>query len=252
MRWGAVVRALGILVGVAVAWIASTADPLGLGATLAVPLFGTCLLLGLLVAEALQPRPARGVRRATLETRRIRDYLPRRPTIGVAVLAGALVAVLGTTTAVASPDSEGRAGRELTLTCPQGFSASGPWPGSYYAVPTIATVLCGLGLAALVLRAITARPRLGPDDEIRRLDDAGRRQTARMVVASCGLLVAVPLAGTALVAAPQLAAHTCGPGWLGAAGLGLAFVALGAFLAFCAYLAQLVLPPREPTDPRGR
>ena len=207
-RLGAVARSTrgwrlaGLVVGlVAAAWSASS-SALGRGLLLAVPLLCLCVLLGVVVGE-LGVRPTATDRRsAALEVRRARSYLPRFLTPLVAAATLLLGALLVFASAVGSADDLGRAGRALTRACSAvSGQSSGPWPGTFYALPLGAVVVSGVLVAAVALTSITRRPRQGEDPEV---DDELRRHAARGVVAAVGLLVTVPLVGTGLLAASQL------------------------------------------------
>lgn len=167
--------------------------------------------------------------------------------MAVAVLALVITAVGAIATG--SDDDLGRAGRALTTSCsPDTSSSRTPWPGWFYSGPLLAVVGVGLVLAALALRAVVNRPRLavaavpaavggnasparpagvahlvdgagrsraeaglGGDAEALTLDEALRRWSARRVVAASAMLVALPLLGTASVAAVVLAGADCLP-----------------------------------------
>ena len=194
-RW----RLAGLVVGLLAAGASAQSGALGRGVLLAVPLLGLCVLLGVVAGELGVRPPAADRRSASLDVRSARHYLPRTltPLVGAAtVLLGALLVF---TSAIASADDLGRAGRALSRVCsPVTGESRGPWPGSFYALPLAAVVLTGLVLAAVALTLVARRPRQGEDPLV---DDALRRQAATAVVAAVGLLVTVPLAGTGLIAA---------------------------------------------------
>lgn len=194
-RW----RWAGVGAGAVAVVVAAQVGSLGRGVMLAGPVFALCVLLGVLVGE-LRVSPVGGaVRSASLETRRVRDYLPRllTPAVAASVVVG--TALLVTTSLTGSADDLGRAGRQLAYWCSDTLSgAAGPWPGTFYSLPLAAVVLGGLAATVLALRAVVLRPRQGEDREV---DEALRRHAARSVVAATGLLVAVPLAGVAFVTA---------------------------------------------------
>src|SRR3712207_4896776 len=107
------------------------------------------------ICELRVSAPRGPVRSAALEVRRARNYLPRRLTAAVAGTGALLAVVLTATTATGSADDLGRAGRSLVRRCSavQG-GASGPWPGSFYALPLALMVVVGLVLAAIALRRV--------------------------------------------------------------------------------------------------
>lgn len=212
-------RWTGILAGLAVAYVAVQSGSLGQGMLLAAPLFGLCVLGGVLVGEATVHAPGGPLRAARLEVRRARDYLPRRLTWVVAAAGGVLLAILTVTTAAGSADDLGRAGRSLARQCtPDMVTSHGPWPGSYYSLPLGGVVLTGLVVAALVLHRVVLRPRSGGDAGV---DDGLRRRTAEAVVGACGVLIGVPLAGVSVVTAAGLLGIGCRPAWWSVAGWGL-------------------------------
>ncbi|SCG40247.1 hypothetical protein [Micromonospora inositola] len=208
-RW----RWTGLILGVAVAAVAAGYDPLGRGVLLAAPLFGLCVLAGVVAGESRAVRPAGTTRRAALETRQVRQYLPRRPLTAVAVAGAALTALLAATTAAGATDDLGRAGRSLAYDCGQFTGSHGPWAGSFYSIPLALVVGVGVLVAALALRRVVGRPR--PQAAAGDLvpDDAERRRSAYAVTGACGVLVTIPLIGVSLVTAAGLLANPCRPAW---------------------------------------
>jgi hypothetical protein len=204
-RW----RLAGVAVGLVLGLLSAYQGGLGRGLLLAAPLFALCVLAGVLVGELRVSAPGGPVRRAVLEVRRRRDYVPRA--LGSAVVAaGALLAVvLALTTAAGSADDMGRAGRSLERRCSAVMSeGAGPWPGSYYAFPLVVVVLCGLLAAAVVLTRVVRRPLQSEDLAV---DEALRRSAAGAVTAAVGLLITVPLAGISAVAGAALSNISCRP-----------------------------------------
>ena len=235
-RWRLVGAGIGLVIGVVTAYQGG----LGRGLLLAAPLFALAVLAGVLVGE-LRVAPPRGPeRRAPLEVRRIRDYLPR-PLAGVVAGAGAVLVVVGVLTTVAgSPDDLGRAGRALVRRCSAVLTAgAGAWPGSYYTVPLAAVVLCGLAAAGLVLLRVMRRPRQDGDLGI---DDALRSSAARAVTAAVGLLLAVPLAGMSAVAGGALSGISCRPESWTVAAIGCAVIAVASLALAVRCVAALVVP----------
>lgn len=237
-RW----RLAGLLFGLAAAAASAQSGALGRGLLLAAPLFGLCVLLGVVAGELGVRAPAGARRSAAVEVRRARDYLswPLTSTVGAATVL--LVALMAFTSAIASADDLGRAGRSLTRTCSAISSEGrGPWPGSFYTWPLLAVVLIGLLVAGIALRSVTRRPRQGEDPV---LDDALRREVVTGVVAAVGLLVTVPLVGVGVVAAAGLLQICAAPtAWTVAGTLLLAVVPLALVLGiWCA--AVLAAPGR--------
>jgi len=246
-RW----RLAGLLVGLAAAATSVLSGALGRGVLLAGPLFGLCVLLGVVAGELGVRAPADARRSVTLEVRRPSDYLPRLLTSAVGVATVLLSGLLAFTSAIGSSDDLGRAGRSLTRACSD-FSVQGrgPWPGSFYAWPLAAVILVGLVVAGVALASVTRRPRQGEDPS---LDDALRRQVATGVITAVGLLVTVPLVGVGTVAAAGLLQICAAPtAWTVVGTLLLAVVPLALALGFwCA--AVLLAPGRvraaEPVQP---
>ncbi|WP_052720611.1 hypothetical protein [Actinoplanes rectilineatus] len=110
-------RWAGFLAGAAAAGATVAMDGLGRGLLLAAPVFACFVLAGVLAGEFSILPPAGETRTATLEVRRIRDYLPRALTTVVTVAGAVLVLLVAAVTAAGSPDDLGRAGRTLTLQC---------------------------------------------------------------------------------------------------------------------------------------
>lgn len=241
-------RWAGLGAGLAVGGAAAGSGALGRGFLLAAPVFGLCVLAGVVAGE-LSVRPAAGrTRAAVLEVRRVRDYLPRRFTGAVLGATAALAALIAVTSAVAAPDDLGRAGRSLQLACGPGLmQASGPWPGSFYTVPLGVVVAAGLVLAGGALRAVIGRARTGTDPDAVAADDVLRWRAACTITGACGILVAVPLAGLCLVSAGAVLSFSCRPAWLTVAGWALVALAVPAVGLFGWCAAVLLAPGRAVT-----
>ncbi|MBY8872303.1 hypothetical protein K7640_10675 [Micromonospora sp. PLK6-60] len=208
-RW----RCAGLILGVVAAGVAVNADELGRGVMVAAPLFGLCVLAGVVVGEARVVRLPGSVRTAAVETRHLRHFLPAWAAPAVAVAGGALVVLLALTTVAGSADDLGRAGRRLSYACPDFAGSHGPWAGSFYSLPLALVVGAGVVLAVLALRRVVGRPRpLDAAGELVR-DDAERRRSGRAVTGACGLLVTLPLIGVSLTTAAALLANPCRPLW---------------------------------------
>lgn len=214
-------RVTGLSAGAVAAAGAISWGGVGRGPMLAGPLVALGLLAGVLVGEVRVVAPGGPERRAALEVRRVRDVLTRGLTGGAVACVGYLLILLTVTTAMASADDLGRAGRALAIQCsPVLQEVRGPWPGSFYSVPLAALVLGGLIAAAIALDRIVQRPRQGEDVTT---DDALRRDAARAVVAAVGLLAVVPLGGVIPVTAIALLGTDCAPvAWTVGAGVILA------------------------------
>jgi hypothetical protein len=230
-------RRAGVIAGLLAGGAAAAWGALGRGLLLAGPVFGLCVLAGVLAGE-LSIRPAGGQTRAALvEVRRVRDYLPRGLATAVMAAATGLLALVTVTTASAGPDDLGRPGRVLLLRCGVGlWQDHGPWPGSFYSVPLAAVVATGLIGAAGALRVVIRRARTGADPAVVAADDALRQRAARAITGACGILVALPLAGTCLVSAGALLSFSCHPAWLTFAGWALLalLIPVMALMGWCA------------------
>lgn len=233
---------------------------LGRAAALAPAIGGLSLLLGTLVGE-ITARPVRSALRfAPVETRRVRDFLPRHLSLLVCTGLVLLLALLVIASLLGSADDLGRSGRELTLTCaapggPAGGSwpssaSTGPWPGSYYAVPISAALAMMLAAAGVALAVIVRRPR--PGTAATALDTALRRHAGRKVILGIGVVVFGTLGPIAGVMAAALAANGCRPTWwaLPVSALGVAGAAGATIGAWCllGLLAGPVLRISEPGD----
>jgi hypothetical protein len=252
--WALALRAGGIVVGVAAAFVVADADHLGLGAALAVPVFGASLLIGVVLGERTLPRPpTTGVRTARLTPRRVRDYLPRLPTAGLALLGGALLVLLSLTTITGSPDDQGRPGRAIQFACPGvgpgAVGARTPWPGSFYSVPIVLTVLVTAVIGVLVLRVVVRRPHV---DAAGLSADEYRRRTASTVVATLGLVIAVPLAGSAFFTAVASRGEACAPVAAQLVRTPASVLVVVAVLAIGWYGALLLLAPARRPMSAGR
>jgi hypothetical protein len=145
----------------------------------------------------------------------------------------------------------GRAGRDLVRRCSAVLTAgSGPWPGSYYALPLAVVVLCGLVAAGAVLTRVVRRPRRSEDLAV---DEALRRSAAASVTAAVGLLITVPLAGVSVVAGAALVGISCHPAWWTVTAVGLTVVAIAALALAAACASALTrgwrdVPAAVPAD----
>ena len=148
-------RLAGVIGGLAAGGAAAGSGALGRGLLLAAPVFGLCVLAGVVAGETSVRPPDGPARVAAVEVRRVRDYLPRGLTRAVAAGAVLLLALLTVTTATGTPDDLGRPGRILLLRCsPSLVQGHGPWPGSFYSVPLAAVVATGLIAAGAALRIV--------------------------------------------------------------------------------------------------
>ncbi|MDQ2852862.1 MAG: hypothetical protein M3Y49_19410 [Actinomycetota bacterium] len=201
---------LAVPVGIALVAAMSSLGGLGRGIMMVPVIFGATQILAVVVANVVTRSSARTPGVAALEIRRVRDLIPQALSWATGGAVVVLAGLLTWTTAVASADDQGRAGRSFKYACSDGCKASfGPWPGSYYSVPLGIAVVLVLAFAGLALWQTARRPRNGADAQIAIVDDAIRRGAARSVVAGaciavCGSLVGIasevgiPLIGTRL------------------------------------------------------
>ncbi|MFE1315135.1 hypothetical protein [Streptomyces sp. NPDC058755] len=210
-------------------------DDLSMPIVFAITGFGLCAVGGVLLGDALTPRPQEAVRTADLAPRRVRDHLPPRATALLLLQAVSLVVLLVIGLATASPDLIGRTGRALTLTCDGVTKPIGPWPGIFYATPILASLTLGSAACAWTLRRIAYRP--GGDQQ--------RRDRSWVITAAWGLLVSPQLLFVGLMMATVLL-HTSCAGTLGTV-TALLIYPLGLLalmtLAWCLFT---VVAPRAP------
>lgn len=209
-------RLIAIVVGLVLAYLCSVAGALGRGVMLAPLVLAAVLVIGVLLGDLVSRGAARsadasaGVS-AALEPRRVRDYAPRG--LSRCVVAGTvtLAGLLAAGWATASSDDQGRAGRSLARCSADGAScaASGPYPGSFYAIPLLVALIVVLLLAAVALVVTVGRPR-NADPEIVRVDDVVRRRVAESIVAAAGVGVGSALAGIAQAMAYPLVSTSFG------------------------------------------
>lgn len=248
-RVAVVSRVLGLLAGVAVLVPLGFIGRLGQGLVLVPAIFAVVQIVGVLAAEIATRRDARRPGLASLEVRRVRDYWPRSLAVTALVTGLVLGGVIGWTTAVASPDDAGRAGRAMAYTCTRGCDdgSFGPWPGSFYTIPLAIGLAVTLVLAIVTLVVVVRRPRNGAEPALVVIDDAIRRQSASSVLAALLVGLAGSLAGIGLTAGPALlvvgdraAADFTVIGWLF---VGLGVLALGALCWAVAVLLRPLLRP---------
>ena len=240
-------RWAGVITGLVAGGVAAASGALGRGLLLAGPVFGLCVLAGVVAGE-ISVRPAGGpTRTAVVEVRRVRDYLPHGLAKAVLAAAAVLLALVTVTTATAGPDDLGRGTVLLSRCGPGSWEGHGPWAGSFYSVPLAAMVATGLIVAGVALRVVIRRARTGADPDGVAADDALRQRAAWTITGACGILTALPLAGVCLVSAAALLSFSCHPAWWTYAGWALLAVLIptAALMAWCA--AVLLAPARAVT-----
>lgn len=228
-------------VGGLAAWLLNDTLDLGRGTMLVPAVLGLSVVVGVGLGEAVvRPRRPEGLRTASLAPRRVADYVPRALTGAVAGLAILHLGTLALTTATASADDMGRAGRQIAAVCGNIGSASGPYPGSFYSLP-LALVLALIGLAtAAALIAVVRRPRGYAPDHVG--DDALRVRSTTRVLAAAGAAVAASHAGIAFFAATALVGMPCHRAWMEPVGWVLAATVPVALVLLGWFLAQILVP----------
>ena len=181
------------------------------------------------------------------------DYLPRALPAAVGVITVLHLATLALTTASASPDDMGRAGRQIAAQCGQTSTTASPYPGSFYSVPLTLLLLVIGAVAVASLTAVVHRPRgFAPDDVG---DDALRRRSATQVLAAVGAAVAASHAGIAFFASTALLRMDCQRAWMDPVGWTLMATIPAALLLLGWFLYRIVgqsayLPSHNAADPR--
>ncbi len=188
-----IARLIGVVVGIVAIVAVANAGRLGIGVLLAPAVFAATQILATLAAGVITHNAARTPGVAGLEVRNIRTYLPMGLTTVVASVTALLTVVLVWTTAVASTDDMGRAGRQFQFSYPCDgdaygcSSAFGPFPGSFYTVPLAIVLAVTLLIAAMTIIVTVRRPRNASDPEILRVDDVVRSRSVESVIAAVGV-----------------------------------------------------------------
>ena len=244
-------RWAGLSLGALTAALTASKGSLGLGVMLAPTVFGLCVIGGAVVGELATIPRSGSVRTVTLKTRSAGKYLPRRLSALVMASTIGLGALLVTTTRMGSADLS-RVGRVVFRACGAERSAAyGPWPGLFYTVPLGMAVIIGLLGAAVALRTVVMRPRVGPAPNLV-ADDAVRRRSAEAVVAATGVMVTASLFGVALSALGALVTSACPPTSWTALGVSLLTIGVLSLLAAAWCLVLLLSSPRiDPTTESG-
>jgi hypothetical protein len=195
-RWRRGALALGCTAAAALIYLPM---PGLLGVWLAGPAFGVLALAGVLIGELLVPDPAGKVRSATLTTRRIRDYLPRRHRALMAGLLAGLVGLLTVTVVVSLPHTDAR-GRIRFAS--GGMSSTLPaWLDGVTAAAATALSLAGsAAVCLLVLRKIVNRPAVTAGAQAAARDTAMRGASAEAVFHAWGCLLASSVLTWAFIA----------------------------------------------------
>ncbi|MDX2935409.1 hypothetical protein [Streptomyces ipomoeae] len=191
----------GLVVGLIVAqpFLVMENDDIAMPIVGAITAFGLCAVAGVLLGDALTPRPQEAVRTASLTPRRIRDHVPPRVAPLLIVEAVFLFTLLMIGNATATTDELNRPGRALMATCGGMTAHSGPWPGLFYSVPILIALAVGTPACAWALRRVAHGP--GGDQQ--------RRDRAWAITGAWGLLVSGQLLLVILMIAVTLMDTAC-------------------------------------------
>lgn len=244
-NWVRAMWAAALIVGVVAAWLVHSTLDLGRGTMLVPAVLGLFMVAGVGLAETIvrPPRPE-GLRTASLASRRVLHYLPRALTVAVTGVTALHLATLALTTATASSDDMGRAGRQIAAQCGQVGNAAGPYPGSFYSA-SLALLLLVIALATVAaLTAVVRRPRgFAPDDVT---DDVLRQRSATRIVAAAGAAVAASHVGIAFFAGTALLRMDCQRAWMDPAGWLLVASVPAAMLLLGWFLGRIITPGAVP------
>lgn len=112
-------------------------------------------------------------------------------------------------------------------------------------------MVAGLIAAGAALRATTRRPRTGADPVMVASDDALRQRAGRAIAGATGILIAIPLAGTALVTAGALlSVSSCQQAWWAAPAAWALLALLPATVALMIWCAAALLSPARAAEPQ--
>ncbi len=237
--------AAALAVGGVVAWLLNGSLGLGRGTMLVPAVLGFFAVAGVALGETVvRPRRPAGRRTASLAARRVVDYLPVALTTAVAGIAAVELATLALTTATASADDLGRAGRQVAARCGSAVSAASPYPGRFYSVPLMLLLLL-IGLAtAAALVAVVRRPRGFATDDVG--DDVLRERSATRVLAAGGAAVAASHVGIAFFAGTALLRLDCQSAWMEPVGWLLVASVPVALALLVWFLGRIVSPGAAP------
>lgn len=238
-KWVRVTWAASLVLGAVAAWLVNGSLELGRGTMLVPAVLGLFVVVGVGIAETVvRPQRPTGARTASLVPRRAAQYLPRALTTAVVGIAALHLGTLALTTASASADDLGRAGRQVAARCGNTGSGAGPYPGSFYSVP-LALLLLTIGLAAVVaVMVVVRRPRgFAPDDVG---DDVLRGQSTTRILAATGAAVAASQVGIAFFAGTALLRMDCRDAWMEPVGWALIATMPAALLLLGWFLGRIV------------
>ena len=239
--WVRVTWTAAVALGGVVSWVVDSSLDLGRGTMLVPAVLGVFVVAGVGLGETVvRPRRPAGPRTASLAPRRVSEYLPRALARAVGGITALHLSTLALTTATASADDMGRAGRQVAAGCGNTASAAGPYPGSFYSVPLFLLLLVIALVTAAALTAVIRRPRgFAPDDVG---DDVLRRRSTTRVVAAAGAAVAASHVGIAFFAGTALHRMACRGAWMDPAGWMLLASVPVALLLLGWFLGRIVTP----------
>ena len=240
-KWVRVTWAAALVIGGVAAWLVQGSLDLGRGTMLVPAVLGLFVVVGVGLAETVvRPRRPTGPRTASIVPRRVADYLPRALATAVVGITALHLGTLALTTATASTDDMGRAGRQIAAQCANFGSGAGPYPGSFYSAPlTLLLLVIGLATAAALV-AVVRRPRGFATDDVG--DDVLRQRSTTRVLAAAGAAVAASHAGIAFFAGTALLRMDCQRAWMDSVGWGLVASMPAALLLLGWFLARVVAP----------
>ncbi|NUK52374.1 hypothetical protein HRW14_19235 [Streptomyces lunaelactis] len=201
-------RWAGLAVGVVAAPLWATVDitnyplfDIGVPWVSYVTAFGLCAVGGVLLGDALTPRPREAVRAAGLTPRRVRDHVPPRITLLLLLEAVFLVVLVGMGDAMATQDAMERA---IGATAgDDGCDGTEPpvilWPGIFHNRQILGSLAIGTVACAWALRRVARR---GGDDQ-------QRRDRSWAIIAAWGVLVSTQLSLVVLMIHTDLTRSNC-------------------------------------------
>ncbi|WP_153502873.1 hypothetical protein [Cumulibacter manganitolerans] len=257
-------RVAALAVAIVTSLLAASTGALGRGLLLAPAVFAVTVMAVVAVGELIPPPPGRaGRRRAGLDVRSPRRYRPRALGTALAAVSSGLVLVLGVTAATASPDDVGRRGRALAWICRAdadgitGRGSTGPYPGSYYAIPVAVAIGAVLLLWAVSARVVAARGSLAADVGEAAQEDLLRARSMCAITAAATAGVSASLAAVAaggagaMYRASGAGGATChGSAGYAVGGWLLIVIALAASVVTGWALARLLVQRGEPSIPQ--
>jgi uncharacterized Tic20 family protein len=161
--------------------------------------FGLCVVGGVLLGDALTPRPREVVRTASLTPRGVRDHGPPRITLLLLLQAVFLVVLVGIGDATATQDAMDRAMRAISVGCDGTEPPVSLWPGILHSRQILGSLAIGTVACAWALRRVAHRAG----------DDQQRRDRSWAITAAWGVLVSTQLLLVVLMIATDLTRRNC-------------------------------------------